>query len=335
MLLAGDIGGTKTLLALYAPGSDADRPAAEAEFHSADYAGLDVMVREFLEIAPLPVTDACFGAAGPVLDGRVHFTNLPWVLDAEALRDSLGLRRVTLLNDLQAIAYAVPHLRPADLHNINPGTRQKHAPIAVVAPGTGLGEAFLIWSGERYIACPSEGGHASFAPIDERQVALWRYLAARFGHVSVERVCSGPGIANIYDFLRDADPEREAPAFAEALALAADRTPLIAQAALEDQSGNTLAADAVDLFVEIFASEAGNMALKVLATGGVTLAGGIPVHVLPRLTDGRFLQGFTDKGRFAELLSRVPIDVVTSRAALLGAALHGLDHMRQDHLGSV
>jgi glucokinase len=260
----------------------------------------------------------------------VHFTNLPWVLDAEALRDSLGLRRATLLNDLQAIAYAVPHLRPVDLHNINRGTRQNHAPIAVVAPGTGLGEAFLIWSGERYIACPSEGGHASFAPINEAQVALWRYLAARFGHVSVERVCSGPGIANIYDCLRDAEPARETPAFAAELAQAADRTPLIAQAALEDPSGNTLAADAVNLFVDILASEAGNMALKVLATGGVTLAGGIPAHMLPKFIDGRFLQGFTDKGRFAEMLSRVPIDVVTARAALLGAALHGLDDMRQD-----
>jgi glucokinase len=332
MLLAGDIGGTKTLLALYASGSDADRPVVEAEFHSADYASLDIMVGEFLALAPRPVTHACFGAAGPVLGGRVHFTNLPWVLEEDALCESLGLRRVTLLNDLQAIAYAVPYLRAADLHNINAGTRQAHAPIAVVAPGTGLGEAFLIWSGDRYIACPSEGGHASFAPINETQVVLWRYLAARFGHVSVERVCSGPGIANIYDCLRDAEPERETPAFAAELAQVADRTPLIAQAALQDPSGNGLAAEAVDLFVDILASEAGNMALKVLATGGVTLAGGIPVHILPKLTDGRFLQGFTGKGRFAQLLSRVPVDVVTTRAALLGAALHGLDHMRQDHI---
>ncbi len=397
MLLAGDIGGTKTLLALYAPdpapggsapdrsitghsggdGSAADRsagepsaparsasdpptpdhstphssatddpipddaatdraaanhPIAEAEFHSADYPSLEAMARVFLARAPRLVTDACFGAAGPVLDGRVHFTNLPWVLDTEALRQSLGLRRVTLLNDLQAIAYAVPHLEPSQLHNINPGTRQKHAPIAVVAPGTGLGEAFLIWTGRRYVACPSEGGHAGFAPADEQQVALWRYLAARFGHVSVERVCSGPGIANIYDFLRDADPDQETPGFADMLAEAADRTPLIAEAALETPTVNKLAVAALDLFVSIFAGEAGNMALKVLATGGVTLAGGIPAHILTKLTDGQFLRGFTDKGRFADLLGRVPIDVVTTRAALLGAALHGLDQMRSDHM---
>jgi len=328
MLLAGDIGGTKTLLALYAPTSRADQPVAEAEFHSADYAGLDVMAREFLARAPEPVSHACIGVAGPVIGGRAHITNLPWVLEQDALCDSLGLQRVTLLNDLQAIAYAIPHMEPTQLHNINAGTPQANAAIAVVAPGTGLGEAFLIWSGDRYIACPSEGGHASFAPVDEAQVALWRFLAQRFGHVSVERVCSGPGIANIYDCLRAATPERETPEFAALLSHAADRTPLITQAALDNPSGNALAADALDMFVAILADEAGNMALKVLATGGVYLAGGIPAHVLPRLTDARFMQRFANKGRFKELLGRMPIDVVTARAALLGAAYHGLDQMR-------
>jgi glucokinase len=288
------------------------------------------MVREFLDQAGETPTDASFGVPGPVIGGRAHTTNLPWVLDEAALSQSLNLRRVSLLNDLQAIATAVPHLRPTDLHTINPGTRLLNGPIAVVAPGTGLGEAFLIWNGDRYIACSSEGGHASFAPANEAQVALWRHLANRFGHVSVERVCSGPGIANIYDCLRDAAPGEEPPDFAAALAQAPDRTPLITQAALQEPPSNKLAADALDLFVAILASEAGNMALKVLATGGVTLAGGIPAHVLPKLTDGRFLQDFADKGRFKELLSRVPIDVVTTRAALLGAALHGLDRMRLD-----
>jgi glucokinase len=328
MLLAGDIGGTKTLLALHAPNSGELRAVAEAEFHTTDYASLDLMVREFLGRSSHPVTDACFGAAGPVLGGRAHFTNLPWVLEEAALCRSLGLERVTLLNDLQAIAYGIPHLQPSQLHTVNAGTRQRHGPIAVVAPGTGLGEAFLIWNGDRYIACPSEGGHASFAPIDENQVALWRYLDQRFDHVSVERVCSGPGIANIYDCLRDVAPARENPEFAVRLTQAADRTPLITQAALDDPAGNALAAEALDMFVDILASEAGNMALKVLATGGLTLAGGIPAHILPKLTDGRFLHGFVSKGRFKELLSRVPIDVVTARAALLGATHYGLDQMR-------
>jgi glucokinase len=328
MLLAGDIGGTKTLLALYAPGGDPNTPTAVTEYHSASYASLDLMVREFLAQAGGKPTDASFGVPGPVIGGRAHTTNLPWVLDEAALSQSLGLRRVSLLNDLQAIATAVPHLRPTDLHNINPGTPVQNGPMAVVAPGTGLGEAFLIWNGDRYIACSSEGGHAGFAPTNEAQVSLWRYLANRFGHVSVERVCSGPGITNIYDCLRDAAPDQEPPEFAAALAQASDRAPLITQAALEHPQANKLATEALDMFVAILASEAGNMALKVLATGGVTLAGGIPAHILPRLTDGRFLQDFTDKGRFKELLSRVPIDVVTTRAALLGAALHGLDQMR-------
>jgi glucokinase len=328
MFLAGDIGGTKTALALYEPGSGTDHPVADAEFHSADYAGLDLMVRDFLTRAPQPVTEACFGVAGPVLDGRVRITNLPWVLEEAALRQSLGLRRVTLLNDLQAMAYAVPHLRQDQLHTVNAGARQTNATIAVVAPGTGLGEAFLIWNDGRYVACPSEGGHASFAPDDEQQVALWRYLAGRFGHVSVERVCSGLGLANIYDYLRDAAPDQEAPAFAATLSQARDRTPLIAQAALDDADNNRLAAAAVELFVDVLAGEAGNMALRMLATGGIYLAGGMPAHILPKLTDGRFLQGFVRKGRFAELLSHVPIDVVTAPAALLGAAQYGLDQMR-------
>jgi glucokinase len=328
MLLAGDIGGTKTLLAVYAPGSDGRQSVAEAEFHSANYPGLDVMAREFLQSTGQAVSYACFDVAGPVLGGRAHLTNLPWVLDEASLGQSLGLRRVMLLNDLKAIAYSVPRLTPADRHTISPGTPERNGPIAVVAPGTGLGEAFLIWNGTGYIACSSEGGHASFSPIDEQQARLRSYLAKRFGHVSSERVCSGMGIANIYDFLRDADPAAEPPAFAAALAQAPDRTPLISAAGLDDPSGNPLAAATMDMFVAILADEASNMALKTLATGGVYLAGGIPIHVLPKLTDGRFMRAFVNKGRLADLLARVPIHVVTTRAALLGAALYGLDQMQ-------
>lgn len=328
MLLAGDIGGTKTLLALYAPAAGARQPVAEAEFHSANYPGLDAMAREFLKQQSQPATNACFDVAGPVIGGRAHLTNLPWDVAEATLRDSLGLQRVTLLNDLKAIAYTVPRLQPAELHSIHAGTPELNGPIAIVAPGTGLGEAFLIWSGSSYIACSSEGGHASFAPTDERQDGLRQYLAGRFGNVSCERVCSGPGIANIYDYLRAARPELEPAAFAATLSHAADRTPLISQAGLEDPSGNPLAAATLDMFVSILGDEASNLALKVLATGGVYLAGGIPAHLLSKLTDGRFMQGFLNKGRMSELLAAMPIHVVTARAALLGAALYGLDHMR-------
>jgi len=328
MLLAGDIGGTKTLLALYAPASGARQAVAEAEFHSASYPGLDAIAREFLKQQSQPATDACFDVAGPVIGGRAHLTNLPWDVAEAALRDGLGLQRVTLLNDLKAIAYAVPHLLPTERHCIHAGTPELNGPIAIVAPGTGLGEAFLIWNASSYIACSSEGGHASFSPTDEQQAGLRQYLAGRFGNVSFERVCSGPGIANIYDYLRATRPELEPASFAETLSHAADRTPLISQAGLEDPSGNPLAAATLEMFASILGDEASNLALKVLATGGVYLAGGIPAHVLPKLTDGRFTQAFLNKGRLSALLGAMPIHVVTARAALLGAALYGLDHMQ-------
>lgn len=326
MLLAGDIGGTKTLLALYERGGDARRAVAEQEYHSADFASLDLMVRRFLDAHGATAEQACFDVAGPVIDGRVHLTNLPWVLEEAGLATALGLRRVTLLNDLQAIAHAIPRLRDDERQVLSAGTADPHGPIAVVAPGTGLGEAFLIWNGDRYMACASEGGHASFAPVDAGQIGLLQALMRRFGHVSVERVCSGPGIANIYDHLREISPEQERPDFAARLAQAADRTPLIAQAALED-AANTLASEALNLFVGILASECANMALKVMATGGLYLAGGIPAHILPRLTVAHFEQAFVGKGRLGRLLSQIPIHVVTARAALLGAALYGLEHM--------
>jgi glucokinase len=328
MLLAGDIGGTKTLLALYTPATGARQPIAEAEFHSASYPGLDVMAREFLASVKGTADSACFDVAGPVIGGRARLTNLPWDVDEASLRQALGLQRVVLLNDLKAIAYAVPHLEPADLHLINVGKPEPNGPIAVVAPGTGLGEAFLVWSGNAYIACSSEGGHASFAPTDERQAGLRQYLAQRFGHVSIERVCSGLGIANVYDYLRDSDPASEPAAFADALARAADRTPLISQAGMAEPSGHALAAATLEMFVTILGDEAGNLALKVLATGGVYLAGGIPIHLMAKLTDGRFMQAFINKGRLSDMLANMPVHVVTTRAALLGAALYGLDQMR-------
>ena len=218
LLIAGDIGGTKTLLAIYDSGERARTPVLQMEYRSADYTALDVMVREFLAASHCDVRAACFDVAGPVIDGRAHLTNLPWTVDAAALRAELALDEVFLLNDLQATAYAAPRLRAEELHTINIGKRDATGPIAVIAPGTGLGEAFLVWSNGCYLACSSEGGHASFAPADRRQAALWRYLNCKFGHVSVERVCSGLGIANIYDFLRDADPASETVAFAAQLA---------------------------------------------------------------------------------------------------------------------
>jgi glucokinase len=326
MLIAGDIGGTKTLLALYVPESGARRPIAQAEFHSADYHSLEDIVRAFIERTNRPVEAACFDVAGPVIDGRAHLTNLPWVLDEGMMQQTLNLKRVMLLNDLKAVAYAVPHLLPEDVHTINEGRAEPHGSMAVIAPGTGLGEAFSIWNGSKYIACSSEGGHADFAPTDETQAALRHYLSDRYGHVAYERVCSGSGLPNIYDFLRDSKFAPEPVAFAAILAQARDRTPIIIQAALQDPL-DALCAASLDLFVSILGAEAGNLALKVLATGGVYLGGGIPPRILSHLDDGRLMRAFVSKGRFADLLSKVPVKVITTQAALLGAALYGLDQI--------
>jgi glucokinase len=327
MLIAGDIGGTKTLLALYVPEAGARKPIAQAEFHSADYRSLDDVVRAFIDQTKRPVEAACFDVAGPVIGGRAHLTNLPWVLDEGMMQQALGLKRVMLLNDLKAVAYAVPHLLPEDVHTINEGRAEPNGPMGVIAPGTGLGEAFLIWDGSAYVACSSEGGHADFGPSGDTQVALLRYLSARHGHVAYERVCSGSGLPNIYDALRDTGHASELPAFAAALAAAPDRTPVIVQAALQDPA-NTLCVETLDVFVSILGAEAGNLALKVLATGGLYLGGGIPPRILPHLDDGRFMRAFVDKGRFADLLGKIPVKVITTQAALLGAALYGLDQIR-------
>jgi len=327
MLLAGDIGGTKTLLGLYKPETGVRQPITQAEFPSAKYPGLEEIVREFLAQINQTVAYACFDVAGPVIGGRAHLTNLPWSLSEEELRRDLGLKGVALLNDLKAIAYAVPHLQPADLYTLNPGNPVPHGAIAVIAPGTGLGEAFLVWSGTEYIACSSEGGHANFGPTDETQAELWRHVSKQYGHVSYERVCSGQGLPNVYDFLRDTGYAQEPPEFAAKLAAAPDRTPLIVAAALEDPGANPLGAATLDIVVSILGTEAGNLALKVLATGGVYLAGGIPKRILPHLEDGRFMRAFASKGRFTDLLNNIPVHAVVSRVALVGAAQYGLDHL--------
>jgi len=327
MLIAGDIGGTNTRLALVSPEAGPRKFLAEKIYPSGDFPGLEPIVRTFLQTTGATATAACFDVAGPVIGGKAHLTNLPWNLTERELAKNLDLRRVSLLNDLRAIAHAVPHLDPAETIAINRGEPEPQAPIAVFAPGTGLGEAFLIWGGSDYIACASEGGHADFAPVNEEQVALLVYLTKRIGHVAYERVCAGSGLPNVYDFLRDRSPSAEPSAFATALAAAHDRTPLIVDAALKQQAANPLAAEAIRVMVDIWGSEAGNLALKVLATGGVYLAGGMPPRVVPQLQQGGFMHAFTDKGRFAKLLGAVPVHVVTINAALLGAAIFGLAHL--------
>ena len=329
MLIAGDIGGTKTDLAIYSNESGPHAPLAQTEVRSADYPSLPAMVTEFLAQVKISVEVASFDVAGPVINGRVKTTNLPWVMDETTLVEDLHLKAAHLMNDLEAVARAVPALRAEDVITINQGEPVTHGPIAVVAPGTGLGESFLTWDGSQYLSHGSEGGHSDFAPTDERQIRLLHYLLPRFGHVGVERVCSGIGVPNIYEFLRDEEKIPERPEVAQSIVSAKDHTKAIVEAALDPQHPSEWSFLAtVDLLVSIMASEAGNLALKVLATGGVYLAGGIALHLMKLLQQPQFVQTFTRKGRFKDLMERIARFTSSPHAQLLsGAATFGLQKL--------
>jgi glucokinase len=332
MLLAGDIGGTKTNLAVFSSETDWRKPFAEATFTSVDYPDLESLVHEFLGQSEFPIDRASFGVAGPVVAGHASITNLPWMMDEHQLQQALHIPSVRLLNDLDAIAHAVPHLEAQDLYALNVGQAVTGGAIAVIAPGTGLGEAFLTWDGSQYLAHTSEGGHADFAPTNAFQVELLRYLMVRFPHVSFERVCSGKGIPNIYDYLKDSGYAEEPQWLAEQLATALDRSPIIVNNALDKDNACVLCVATLNAFVSILASEAGNLALKVLSTGGVYIAGGIPLRILSYLQDNQIIQGnffmqaFTHKGRFTQILDQMPVHVILNpKVALLGAAIHGFE----------
>src|SRR5467141_817989 len=302
MLIAGDIGGTKTELAIFSNEGGPHSPQGQAKFHSADYSSLQVIVKEFLTKVNQPVDRACFAVAGPVIGGRVKATNLPWMIEDKSLAQELNLNRksVRLINDLEAIARAVPSLRPSDVHTINGGEAVRRGAIAVIAPGTGLGESFLTWDESRYLAHSSEGGRADFAPTDERQIHLLEYLLKKFDHVSFEHVCSGIGIPLIYEYLRDVERIPESSEIATLIASAGDPSFVIIQKGIDPTNPSGLCAETIDMFVSILASEAGNLAVKVLGTGGVYVTGGVVVHTLAALQRPEFMKSFKRKGRFAD-----------------------------------
>lgn len=326
MLLAGDIGGTKTVLAVFAEESGARQAIIEKSYRSSQYGSLEKVIQEFRRDLDVNIDRACFGVAGPVVKGQSRVTNLPWVITRARLQEALGIEQVALINDLQAIAYAVPHLEPADLHTLHRGDPTTGGNIAVLAPGTGLGEAYLTWDGARYHAYPSEGGHADFAPTSPLEMELLRYLRQRLDHVSYERLCSGSGLPNIYTFLRDTGFASEPAWLTERLREATDPTPVIVEAALRNDRPCEICTITLDLFVSILGAEAGNLALKLIARGGVYLGGGIPPRILPALDDQRFVRAFLHKGRMTDLLIGIPVHVILNpKSALMGVAYYGLE----------
>ena len=330
LLLAGDVGGTKTAVSLFEARAAGPRLLRQASFHSGEFESLQAVVRRFLGAGPpVRVAAACFGVAGPVVDGKCVTTNLPWHVDERGLATAIPAPRVRLLNDLEAAAHGLLTLPPRDLERLQGGKARK-GNMVLIAAGTGLGEAILVWDGARHRVVPSEGGHADFAPRGDLETDLLRFLRKEFGHVSYERVLSGPGLYNIYRFLRETSDAPEPPWLADRLRNG-DPGAVISEVALA--GGHPLCVTALELFVSIYGSEAGNLALKALAVGGVFVGGGIAPKIRAKLMDGTFLAAFADKGRYRDLMASIPVRLVLNpQAPLLGAARVARDLLRPRHL---
>lgn len=319
MILACDVGGTNTRLAFFVKRNGQLETVAEHIYPSAGHSSLDDIVAEFIASQKIHADSAAIGVAGPVRDGICRATNLPWIVDSRALAKRAGISRFALLNDLEANAYGISTLAPSDFAVLQQGDTNAKGNSAVISPGTGLGEAGLYWDGQQHWPVASEGGHSSFAPEHALQDELMQYLRAEFGHVSWERVLSGPGLFNIYKFLHDTGRGEE-PAWLAAELKGHDPSPTISRTALEGRCA--LCEKALDLFVALYGSEAGNLALKMAATGGVYIGGGIAPKILPKLKSADFLAAFASKGRLRPLLETIPIRVILNdRTALRGAAL--------------
>ena len=326
MILAGDIGGTNARLALFTAKDGTLQQVTETVFPSRQHSGLDQIVAKFAAQEKPQLEAACFGIAGPVVNGRCQTSNLPWVVEADQLARELHLSQALLINDLEANAWGIGGLKGDDLVRLNQLGTNSAAPTpappignqAVVSAGTGLGEAGLYWDGQRHHVFACEGGHTDFAPRNELEMQLLEYLVARFGHVSYERILSGPGLVNVFSFLRDSGRGRPEAWLVEEMEQS-DPAAAISKAALQGKC--ELCEQALELFISIYGAEAGNMALKVMATGGVFLGGGIAPKILPRLKGPLFMDAFRGKGRMQRLLESIPVSVIVNdKTALLGAA---------------
>jgi glucokinase len=321
MILAGDVGGTKVELALYNFVEGALQPVAEKRFAARDYPSLESVVQDFFgEAKPgEPVTSACFGVPGPVRNGRLKLTNLPWVLDSAVLSRELSIDHLFLINDLEANGYGIPELPADKIHTLSVGDSTAVGNRGLIAAGTGLGEAILVWNGKTHMPMASEGGHTDFAPRNEDEIDLLRYLQRTLqGRVSYERVVSGLGMANVYAFLRDAKGMSE-PAWLKDRMASEDPNAVIGE--LAESGASELCVRTLEMFVSAYGAEAGNLALKVLAVGGIYIGGGIAPKILNLIRKGGFMKAFTDKGRLSALLENTPVHIILeSRAALMGAA---------------
>src|ERR1700678_3621595 len=317
MILAGDIGGTNARLAFFEPGNGSPRLVSEHVFPSRQYTEFEEIASQFLKDSSIRPDVACFGIAGPVQNGQVETSNLPWIIKQSRLAKEMRVPATFLIHDLEATAWGIGGLNPTDLTSLNrvPAAAGNQA---VVAPGTGLGEAGLFWDGTRHHVFACEGGHTDFAPQGDLQIDLLRFLERRFGHVSNERILSGPGLVNVYEFLKESGCAKEDPALAEEMTHD-DGAAAISRAALFGK--NVLAEKALDIWIAVYGAEAGNLALKTMATGGMFLAGGISPKVMAKLTGPIFMQAFLEKGRLRSLVEAIPVQVITNdKAGLLGAA---------------
>src|SRR5580692_8257865 len=320
MILAGDVGGTKVDLGLFDFINGKLKPTRDKVFKAKDYSGLEEIVKEFLGTDQ--ATAACFGVPGPVRNGRLRLTNLPWTLDSRELSLSLGIQHVFLINDLEANGYGIAELSADQIYTLSEGDPSQIGNRALIAAGTGLGEGLLAWNGRIHVPYPSEGGHVDYAPRNEDEIDLLRFLKQKYnGRISFERVVSGMGMTSIYEFLRDVRGVEEPVWLAEKIASVGDPNSVITEMGLSNKS--ELCAKTLDMFVSAYGAEAGNLALKVLSVGGLYVGGGIAPRILEKLKDGTFMKAFTDKGRLSQLLVNMPVRVILeSRTALMGAAAY-------------
>ncbi len=325
LILAGDVGGTNTRLGLFEVSRGRLRLLLEKIFLSKNYRGLENILKDFLK-GKKGIAAACFGVAGPVTQEVVIATNLPWWINIQSLQNALALKKMEVINDLVANAYGISVLKKRDFETLNAG-KVKNGNQALISAGTGLGEAILFWDGKQHVPSPSEGGHIEFGPRNRLEMELFNYLSERFDHVSYERVLSGEGLFHVYQFLKDSKRFGNEPSWLFEKMKGEDPAEVISQTARLKK--NNLCSKALDLFTSIYGAAAGNLALQVMAIGGVYIGGGIAPKILWKLNDGTFVKAFKDKGRLSRIVAHIPIRVIMNeKTALLGAASRAMNLLR-------